>query len=473
MARSPVFSCWDFMLNHGSVGGMLTSGTAQGQKAGEIIKAIFSGVKPEDIPVVAESPNKYMFDERILDRFNIKDSDLPKDSIIINKHLSFFSQNKKIVLAVLGFVFFQSLIILLLFQNITQRRKTQLALSRSEAKIKNSNSLLLSIIDSPPDINIWSVDKNYCYTFFNNTHKNGMKQVWGHDIEIGHNLFDYLEKTYRHSVEQRYKRALNGENFSIITKLERQDGSFVYYENYSSPIYNEENAIDGLTVFAMEITKRHMFENRIQESLREKEILLKEIHHRVKNNLQIISSMLNLQIDQIKNHDDRILFLDSLGRINSIALIHEMLYQSEYLDRINMQSYFTDLIFNLESTIGDLTKKINTIFRIDPIDLNINIAVPLGLLSNELITNCHKHAFVGIENPEIIVTMHTTPDNSFCLKIEDNGIGINQPTDVLSPKTLGFELINALVSQINGRYEVNHKNPGIEFIIHVPLDEMA
>ena len=165
--------------------------------------------------------------------------------------------------------------------------------------------------------------------------------------------------------------------------------------------------------------------------------------------------------------------IESQERVRSMALIHEMLYQSEYLDRINMQSYFTDLIFNLESTIGDLTKKINTIFRIDPIDLNINIAVPLGLLSNELITNCHKHAFVGIENPEIIVTMHTTPDNSFCLKIEDNGIGINQPTDVLSPKTLGFELINALVSQINGRYEVNHKNPGIEFIIHVPLDEMA
>ena len=132
------------------------------------------------------------------------------------------------------------------------------------------------------------------------------------DIDIGHNFFDYVEANYRSTVEYRYEGALNGDDFYIVTEISGKDGSSVYYDNYSSPIYNEDNEIVGLTVFAIEITKRKMAEDRIYESLKEKEILLKEIHHRVKNNLQIVSSMLNLQKSNIIDSNDRDLFRESV-----------------------------------------------------------------------------------------------------------------------------------------------------------------
>ena len=461
VSANPVFSFWDFTLNHGSVGGLLTNGTSQGQKAGEIIIEILSGVNPKDIPVVTKSPNNYMFDKKMMDKFDLKDSDLPAGSIIINKPYSFYTENRKKILPVLGFFLLTGLIILFLLQNIYQRKKVQKDLS-------SRNSLIQSIINSPSEMNIWSVDTNYRYSFFNNTHKDGMKRVWGVDIEIGHCLFDYLEPNYRLSVEQRYQRALNGEDFLIVTKLERQDGSFVYYDNYSSPIYNEEKEIIGLTVFAIEITKRKMAEDGIKESLKEKEILLKEIHHRVKNNLQIISSMLNLQESKIIHLNDRALFLESINRIDSIALIHELLYNSEDLSSIDMQIYFSDLVSNINNTIGDIDKQVNVIFEIEKVVLNVNIAVPLGMISNELITNSFKHAFAGVENPEIIITMKMENKNSLYLKIKDNGIGIDPEYDKEKPGTLGFELVNALTQQISADYDVNNKSGGLEFLFRIP-----
>ena len=369
------------------------------------------------------------------------------------------------------FFIFQCLIIVVLLYNILQRRKVQKALAYSDAKIKSNNLLLQSIVNSPPDINILSVDKNYCYTFFNNTHRDGMKRVWGCDIELGHNLLDYLEDTYRPFVENIYKRTLNGETISKTTVLTRLDGSISHHINYSSPICNEKNEIDGLTVYAINITKRKIAEETIQKSLKEKEILLREIHHRVKNNLQIISSMLNLQEEKIKNPQDKMLFLESINRINSMALIHELLYNSEDLSSIDMQIYFADLISNIKSTLVISSKPINIVFNIEEVCLNINIAVPLGLISNELLTNSFKHAFSGIENPKIEITMQIENGDSLYLKIEDNGTGFKTTRDLGKPDTLGFELVNALTQQINGSYDVNKNNGGLEFIFHIPLPE--
>ncbi len=461
---SPVFSFWDFTLGHGIVGGLLISGTSQGQKAGEIVNKILSGVDPKDIPIVTKSPNRYMFDKKMMDKFNIKEGDLPAGSIVINKPHSFYTENRKIVIVVFGIFVLMGLLILFLLQNIYQRKKAQ-------KDLFSRNHLIDSIISSPPDMNIWSVDRNYRYTFFNNTHKIGMKRVWGADIEIGHSVLDYLDTDYRPSVKKRYQRALNGENFLVVTKLKRQDGLFDYYDNYSSPIFNEKNEIIGLTVFAINITKRKMVEERIKDSLKEKEILLKEIHHRVKNNLQIVSSLLNLQLSKINDSHDKDMFIESMNRINSIALIHELLYISEDLNSIDMESYFSDLVYNIYNTIGDMGKRVNVIFHVENILLNITVAVPLGIISNEIITNSFKHAFAGIESPEIIITMKRKDNDSLYLKIEDNGRGFDPSYDKENPGTLGFELVNALIQQLDASYKINVKSSGLEFLFHIPYGD--
>ena len=450
LSKLPIFSCWDFTLNHGAVGGLVTSGIAQGRKSAELIKEILSGIEPQHIPVVTKSPNMYMFDKKLMDRFNISLKDLPDSSFVINKPDSFFSQNKKILLWIFALFLLLCLVIIFLLLYVLQKK-------RAQKKLFAINSLLRSIINSPSDMNIWSVDQEFKYTFFNATHKKSMKAVWGVNIDIGHNFFDYVEANYRSTVEYRYEGALNGDDFYIVTEISGKDGSSVYYDNYSSPIYNEDNEIVGLTVFAIEITKRKMAEDRIYESLKEKEILLKEIHHRVKNNLQIVSSMLNLQKSNIIDSNDRDLFRESINRIDSMSLIHELLYNSENLSSIDMQDYFTDLVSNISNTIEGARQPVSVIFKIDKISLNINIAVPLGLVSNEIITNCYKHAFSGIDNPMIIITMSIEDDGLLLLKIKDNGNGYNTEYDSKKRGALGFELINGLTEQVNGEYEMISK----------------
>ncbi|RKX87023.1 MAG: hypothetical protein DRP58_03680, partial [Spirochaetes bacterium] len=358
---------------------------------------------------------------------------------------------------------------LFLIYNIIQRKKARKALEYSDAKIKSNNLLLQSIINSPPDINILSVDRNLCYTFFNNTHRDGMKRVWGFDVEIGHNLLDYMKGSHRTFVEEIYKRTLNGETITENTKNTRLDGSISHHINYSSPIYNEKKEIIGLTVYSINITKRKIAEDIIQKSLKEKEILLKEIHHRVKNNLQIISSMLNLQINKIGNLDDRMLFLESMNRIGSIALIHELLYNSEDLSSINMKTYFSDLVSHIYNTMGRPDKQIKSVINMEEIFLDINIAVPIGLISNELLTNSVKHAFLEIESPEIMIAMQIEKSNSLYLKIEDNGSGFSELHNLNKTDTLGFELVSALTKQINGDYEIKNEGKGLGFIFHIPL----
>ena len=158
-----------------------------------------------------------------------------------------------------------------------------------------------------------------------------------------------------------------------------------------------------------------------------------------------------------------------LYRIDSMSLIHELLYNSENLSSIDMQDYFTDLVSNISNTIEGARQPVSVIFKIDKISLNINIAVPLGLVSNEIITNCYKHAFSGIDNPMIIIKMSIEDDGLLLLKIKDNGNGYNTEYDSKKRGALGFELINGLTEQVNGEYEMISKINGLEFVFRIPL----
>jgi len=231
----------------------------------------------------------------------------------------------------------------------------------------------------------------------------------------------------------------------------RKDGKEVPLEE-SVTQWQGENG----TVFAAiirDVSERKIVENELKRSLDEKNVLLMEIHHRVKNHLQIISSMISLISFSLSDDKTRTILLEIQNRVRTIALIHEILYQSRHMSRINMKQYIGDILKNLYQTYNNSSQNIKLISHIDEIYLNMDMATPCGLIINELVTNSLKYAFMD-DSGEICVKL-TENEGFLYLTITDNGVGIPEDIDLLSTKTLGLRLVNNLVRQINGEISLN------------------
>ena len=208
----------------------------------------------------------------------------------------------------------------------------------------------------------------------------------------------------------------------------------------------------GLISF-MDITDRKIAENKIKRSLKEKELLLREIHHRVKNNLQIISTLLTLQSAQIKDQKVIDLYKESQNRIQSMALIHEKLYQSQEISRINLPDYVQTLVSDLFFSYGTDKELIEPVLDVDDVSMGIDTAIPCGFIINELVSNSLKYAFPEGEG-KINVSLHKLSDGNYSLKIFDDGIGLPQNLDIRKTDTLGLQIVNNLVNQIDGKLEI-------------------
>lgn len=209
----------------------------------------------------------------------------------------------------------------------------------------------------------------------------------------------------------------------------------------------------------------HQAEENLKKSLKEKETLLREIHHRVKNNLQIISSLLTLQSQYIKDNNDATMLTESQNRIISMSLIHEKLYQSKDLAKIDFKEYTEDLVTGLFQSYGISSSRITLNLDIEKISLTIDSAIPCGLIINELVTNSLKYAFPGDKKGEIKVTLHSIGAKVFELVVSDNGIGIPKELDFRNIESLGLHLVTILVeNQLHGEIYLNRDN-GTEFQI--------
>ena len=203
--------------------------------------------------------------------------------------------------------------------------------------------------------------------------------------------------------------------------------------------------------------------NQLQEALDEKEMILKEIHHRVKNNLMIISNLLELQSYYIKDKADLNVFKDSKTRADSMALIHEKLYKSTDLKSIDFEEYIHSLALCIFDTYNIAPNRIKLVINVEDIMLDINTAIPLGLIINELLTNSLKYAFPEDKNG-IITIIFSKTDDIFTLIIKDDGIGLKPSIDFKKTESLGLELVNNLTRQIDGNVELDNDN-GTEFRI--------
>jgi len=258
-----------------------------------------------------------------------------------------------------------------------------------------------------------------------------------------------------------------GDYLNFETVQYRKDGSEMFLEVNASVInYRGKLAILSIN---RDITQRKRAEQQIKESLKEKEILLKEIHHRVKNNLQVISSLLDLQADALGDSHIYKAIQDSKNRIYSMALVHENLYQFGDLARISGIEYINNLVDYIFNAHGDLVENITSRVIIDPpsLALNMDTAIPIGLVLTELLSNALKHAFPTGKPGEIHVEAHTGIPGMLTLVVRDNGIGLPQNINMGQSKSLGLQLVHLLTQQIKGTIEIK-KNKGTTVTITFP-----
>lgn len=201
--------------------------------------------------------------------------------------------------------------------------------------------------------------------------------------------------------------------------------------------------------------ERRRAEEALRNSLREKEVLLREIHHRVKNNLQIVSSILSLQGNYIKDQKSLEMFEDSQSRIRSIALIHELLYQNEDLAKMDFKEYLSNLVTNLFRTYR-IDSKISFEIDADPVTFGLDSAIHCGLIVTELVTNSLKYGFRGREEGKVSVSIKNLEDE-YILTVEDDGIGFPDNFDYRQADSLGLQLVSTLAEQIDGQLHLNRE----------------
>jgi len=221
----------------------------------------------------------------------------------------------------------------------------------------------------------------------------------------------------------------------------------------ASHLYDRDGQLQGMVCVATDITDRKAAEEQLRASLREKEVLLKEVHHRVKNNLQIISSLLNLQAQAAPAKEAARALRESQSRIHSMSLIHEQLYRSDNLASIDFAEYVRELTAHVSRSVGAAAQNVSVVVEVEPVPLPIELAVPSGMIVNELVTNAMEHAFPDGRGGEIRVGFRTYEQHRE-LTVCDNGVGLTPPDDKESTASLGLKVVHALAGQMGGKLEL-------------------
>jgi len=279
----------------------------------------------------------------------------------------------------------------------------------------------------------------------------------------------FFELTHPDEVEKSLKNwdaLLSGDimNFSSVQRYIHKNGTYVI-ANLTVSMVRDANANPNYYVAVFEdVTERIKQERELQQSLKEKEVLLKEVHHRVKNNMQVISSILNLQSSYIKDNAAIEMLRESQDRIKSMSFIHESLYRSKDLSSVNFTEYLKNLVNNLFHTYGVNIEGLKLTYDLDEISLNLDTAIPCGLIINELISNALKYAFKNRDKGELTVSLKKIKNSKIKLVITDDGVGFPEHIDYQNTESLGLQLVVTLVGQIKGEIQLDTKK-GTKFTI--------
>lgn len=247
----------------------------------------------------------------------------------------------------------------------------------------------------------------------------------------------------------------------------RADGSEFPIEIGLNPIATEAGTMVLASI--IDITERQRAQQRLEDALKEKTVLLNEVHHRVKNNLQVITSLLNLQADYAADPRLRAILAESCGRVKAMALTHQLLYERKDFSRLDLGDYLERLVQSIRSTYRATGNRIGLhLHAPDPdVHLDLERAIPCGLLVNELVTNAFKHAFKEERQGEILIEVSEGTENQIQLSVADNGIGLPPETELAQGTSLGLQLVQLFVEQLHGTLLIERRN-GTRFNIDFP-----
>jgi PAS domain S-box-containing protein len=325
--------------------------------------------------------------------------------------------------------------------------------------LRDSAERIRLITDNLPAL-IAYVDNQQVYQFANRQFEEWYKV---HDI-AGKHLRDIAGAAAYEGILANVEKALEGHAVTFEYSRVYPDQKLRHVQISYIPHRGPDGLVLGFFTLVQDLTERRRAEEQIRASLEEKVVLLKEIHHRVKNNLQVISSLLYLQAGRIKDQPLREILQDSQNRVRSMALIHEKLYQANDLANVDLAEYVRNLTGFLLRSYAAQVGSVQLHVKVQNVFLGIDTAMPCGLLINELVSNALKHAFPAGTSGRIDVEIDIDEAQRILLRVSDNGIGFPQEIDFQNIPSLGLQLVVALVGQLDGTIELN-RNGGAEFLV--------
>ena len=326
---------------------------------------------------------------------------------------------------------------------------------KAEELVREQSARLKAIFDSSANMMIWTLDQDLRFTSFNAHFQHTVATHLGVDVEVGD---PFISEAAQRSMGTNYGRytdhyrsALRGKPQQFEAELLDRDGRTIWVENFLNPIV-VDGKVQEISCLAYGITDRKLAQMELLKSLHEKEVLLKEVHHRVKNNLQIVSSIFNLQSAHV-GEDERMIGLlrDSRDRIRSMSFIHESLYQTKDFSSIDLAEYIDGLSRNLVMSYS-LNGKVLLNTHLQQVHLVLDQAIPCGLILNELISNALKHAFPN-DRPGIIRIDLELREEQVRITVADDGVGVAEDFHHDTHGNLGLELVHTLVDQLDGAIE--------------------
>lgn len=333
-------------------------------------------------------------------------------------------------------------------RDITERKRTQEALAESEERYRTlQENIPVGIFRTSPQGEFLSANRALANMLGFKSDKE-MVNVSVADV--------YVFPEHR----QEYVKLMNEEGMvaDFEAQLRRKDGSVFWGSVNARAVSGEEGQVVHFDGVLEDITGRKRISEQIKAALAEKEVLLKEIHHRVKNNLQVIESLLSLQAEHLKDEKALAIFKNSRSRIASMALVHEKLYQSHDLARIDFGAYIRDLTNSLFTSYALAPGTVTLGMDIEDVALDIDTSIPLALIINELVTNSLLHAFPQGRKGQISIGLHADDGNDLTLVFTDDGVGLPEAIDIHNTETLGLQLVTLLVKQLRGNIELDRSN---------------
>lgn len=339
---------------------------------------------------------------------------------------------------------------------------------QAEEKIKKQAAKINSIFDSTAML-IYTLDHKFRITSYNVNFAKTIAQHFDIEIQIGSNMVELLRPHMRRDLGTRlkklYRKALDGHYARFEGPLKTKKDRIIWIETFLNPIFSENGEVTEISCMAHEITDKKIIEKQMRESLEEKEILLQEVHHRVKNNLQVISSILNLQSSYVKDSNTLNILRESQNRIKSMSFIHESLYQTSDFSSIDFSDYILSLSKNLVHSYSMTAGLVELDTRFEKVYLNLDQAIPCGLIVNELVSNALKYAFPNNRKGKLLMRIREE-DNKVILLIKDDGVGVPRDFDFDGSDTLGLQLVFTLIEQLDGEVSFQSEpQKGTEYLI--------